>query len=359
MPALFTPTELKAHKQKLSALENKRQKLDRNDNTAWRKLWDEQDAINKAHQIETIRRAQARPNDFLNGLLVLVGNRGASYLEFDTAFDHSTDPKVTKEIIAANTPEARRNLYTILRALTEVPKSWATSAFCRFLRGTGKQKDAKYHGAGTFGVRYGWKEQEVEQICRIITSRGMYADCLMSYADVADEIHNADPDFEIVDYHTTFTATRVERDVTFLNTLCKLLEGQGLGPVPTPAPVKPKKARKIKVFKSGDIVRKKDLRDLPLPAHVRVAIERRATFDDPWTEDSLELVVIGLNDGGYFEYAVVTPNAKTAYKESEYCSTKRKDFIDGATFLGKWTGEIAKKKIVSLKFSYRKKGSPY
>lgn len=369
---LFSAVELKAHEDAQQALEAKRDR-DRPSGGSWDTYWKQREALNNAHEIETARRAQARAQEFLDALIVLVGNRGAKYLEFEAAFEESDTIDVRNAIRDANTPEARRALYTILKALTEIPKSWATSAFMRFLRGTGKQKDSKYHGAGTFGVLFGWKEGEVKNICEVITGRGPFSRVLMSYANMYDEITDAanksynmdvdDPDYVEVDHNARNFATNVARDTDFLNKLCQMLDAQGLGDVPTPADAKPKKVRKIKQFHSGDIITKSNLRDLPLPAHVRIPVERRddenSVAGQPfkWLDATIEQVVIQLGTGEY-TYAIVPPGkGKTAYpRHKSYPTTAHKRSLEGATFLGEWDGKIEKTKTMDIKFYYRVKG---
>jgi hypothetical protein len=344
--ALFTKKEIDKHEAKVAAL-----KWNRDDGTPWNEYWSQVEALRRAHLIEQVRRAQARPEDFLNGLITLVGKRGGQYIVFEHAFASAGSRDIKKLIKDADTPETRRSLYTILQALTEVPKSWATSAFVRFLRGTGKQKGSKYHGAGTFGSDYDWKEREVKGICDVmIGGHNPYSKVLVSYADVEQEIRDA-PDYEIIDYDTQFKATRVERDVEFIEQLCKMLEARGLGPIPSPKAKKAKKARKPKNFKPGDIVRKSTLRDLPLPAHVRIPIER---YDEPakqWVDATLEQVVIEIGTGRYHS-ALIQPGTKRAYPDNPWAY---KDDLYGATFLGKWEGSVAKKKKMKLKYRWRAK----
>lgn len=322
-------------------------------NEDWKTFYAQNRAKEQAHLIETNKRAQARPVELLNALIILVGNRGAKYIEFDDVFALSDSEEVVTEVEKTNTPETRRQLYTILKALTEIPKTWAASAFLRFLRGTGKQKDAKYHGAGSFGVLYGWKEEEVKNIVQVIAdSESPYSKVLMSYANTYQEIRDAEDAGEDYEYGTEFKATRVERDYKFIERLCGLLEKQGLGPIPIPAEEKPKKARKIKQFVPGDIVKKTNLRDLPLPAKVRLTIERYDENSKIWLESTMDIVVTSLTNTGRFTYAIV-PDGKTAYFENyRYGRSKRE--LEGATFLGKFDGELSKKEI-TVRYLYRVK----
>lgn len=354
---LFTDEELDAVEEKHSALKQQRQ----DNNLDHKDYWAQRDAIDKAFTITKVRRAQARPEEFLNGLLTLTGTRGGCYLTFDWAFNYKSSPNVSEveeTIKKSDTPESRRALYTILRALTEVPKTWGTSAFVRFLRGTGKQKGSKYHGAGKFGSTYGWKEQEIKHIADIITGGrwggNFYSQVLMSYADMYDEISEAsNSDYEI-NLDARNYATHVTRDVEFLNQLCKILEDRGLGPVPTPAAAKPKKVRKPKVFKSGDVIRKTTLRDLPLPAHVRIDIEKYDADSKQWLDDTLEQVVTSLTNYGDYHCHWVMPGTSRAYPSSlRYSVGEYKNRLYGATYLGPWKGQLVKGKEMKVKFDWR------
>ncbi|MFH1429941.1 MAG: hypothetical protein ABIG71_00280 [Candidatus Uhrbacteria bacterium] len=350
---LFSKEEIEAYTARTKALQERQ----RAQEISWEEYYKEGKAIDRAHLFEMAKRVQARSEEFLDALIIIVGSRGSKYVEFGAAFAQSDSKDVKEAVQLFDTPESRRALYTILRALTEVPKSWAKSAFIRFLRGTGKQKGAKYHGAGTFGVNYGWKEQQVEAICNVIADwDARYSQMLMQYADVAEEIREEDPDFEVVDSQATFAATRVERDVDFLNALCGILEQRGLCPVPKPADQKPKKERKPKTFKPGDIILKRTLRDLPLPAHVRIPIERHDKKTNQWLDSTMEQVVIQLYDGGYYLSALVDAKGENAYPEyGGLLDQRSKDWLDGATFLGPWKGEINKTKRLKVSFHYRLK----
>jgi cobalamin biosynthesis Mg chelatase CobN len=356
---LFTKKEIKAKEDKLAKLDKqyRAKKMEYKDYSPQRS------AIENAFTVTKVRRAQERAEEFLNGLLTLTGSHGGTYLTFEWAFNYKDAPDITEveEIIAkGDTPESRRSLYTILRALTEVPKTWGTSAFIRFLRGMGKQKGSKYHGAGTFGTLYGWKEREVKQIADIITGGSWYSNpycqVLMSYADMYDEISQASNDDYEINVDARNYATHVERDIDFLNKLCKILEERGLGPVPTPAAAKPKKIRKSKVFKSGDIIRKSNLRDLPLPAHVRLNIDKYDADSEQWLPDTLEQVVTSLTNHGQYHCHYVMPGTTRAYPENiRYSFGEYKNKLEGATYLGPWKGQLVKGKEMKINFSWRER----
>ena len=360
---IFTKAELEAYKKALKGIDKKHGYGNKDPNFKFEVYWADRQGCETAHEIETIKRVQARPEDFLNALLVLIGNRGAAYVPFNDAFESNDDPKLVAQVKQHDTDENRRWLYTLLRGLSEIPKSWAMSAFTRFLRGTGKQAKAKYHGAGMFGVDYGWKAKEVDAFSNILAGVHYatgYSKTLMTYADVDQEIHDQYAQDEenneyTIDYGTHFKAARAERDVEFINQLCDILEKRGLAPVPRPKAQVAKKTRKPKVFKSGDSIRSATIRDLPLPAHVRIPIEKFDEDSQQWLEAHIEHVVLGIRSDGYYDAAKVGKGK--AYREKgRLWPFERKDWLNGATYLGPWTGEIVNKRL-DYKFRHRHRRS--
>lgn len=317
----------------------------------------EADAIRRARLLAIVKKVQARPDDFIDALLAIVGSRGESYYALEQVFT-APDDAFREAVVRGNTPEGRRVLYTMLRALTEVPNTWAKSAFCRFLRGVGKQRGAKYHGAGMLGVAYGWKEKEVSAFCRVICdSYSLYSQVLMSYADVEEEMREADPEFEVIDHEATYKATRVERDVQFLQKLCDILDRRGLAEVPVPNEPKAKKERKAKQFRSGDVVAQATARDLPLPAHLRLEVETSEGKEE-WKRITIEIVVVRANDATNFDCLMVGPDGK-AYSVGNIPRRPwqlRKDFLAGAIYLGPFNGETVPpdKKSIRANVRYRK-----
>jgi hypothetical protein len=350
---LFTKAELLAWIKKFDDWDDQYRK---DKTTDHKTKWAQREAIERAQKAETNRKVRLRAEEFLDALTVIAGSRGTIYIGLPQCFELSDSKEMREALAKYDTPEARRALYTILRALSEVPKSWAMSAFIRFLRGNGKQKGAKYHGAGTFAVEYGWKGQEVENVCRILTDgHNPYSQVLVSYADVAEEIRTMDPEYQVVDqaveYRARFEFVRADRDVEFLQQLCGMLEKRGLGPVPTPVDREPKKKHVPKEFKTGDIIRERTLRDLPLPAHVRIPIEKE-TVPGQWTPSTVEAVIVQIGTSGRVASLIVNPKSGEAHRHVE-SMLEYKSFLDGATYLGPWKGKTNDKSI-RLGFRFRK-----
>ncbi len=354
---LFTDAELSAHEKALAKL----QKESRKPGSDFSSYWRERQNLEKAHELEMVKRAQARETEYLNALIILVGSKGHEYVPFVHAFKSSDEKLIKDKTKEYDTPETRRSLFTVLCALTEIPHNWATSAFVRFLRGNGKQRGAKYHGAGLFAVEYGWKGEEVVAICKPITSdQDLYSKVVMSYTDlteVENEIREKNPDYEESSTDLRF-ASCARRDVAFLKKLCGILESRGLGPIPTPTVKEPSGPRVPKVFKPGDVIRKATLRDLPLPAHVRIPVERlpsgMSLFDakpENWSDSTIDQVVLRLGNAGRYHCASIGADPKKAHEERVFGNDK--GFLDGATYIGPWTGTTVKEPL-TIKFQFRK-----
>ncbi len=354
---LFTEAELSAHEKALDKLQNESRKPGSDFSAYWR----ERTNLEKAHELEMVKRAQARETDYLNALTILVGSKGHEYVPFYQAFASSDAKTIMDKVNERDTPETRRSLFTILTALTEIPHSWATSAFVRFLRGNGKQRGAKYHGAGLFAVEYGWKGDEVTAVCKpIMNERDMYSKVVMSYTDLTEveaEMAEKDPDYEEASTDLRF-ASCARWDVAFLKKLCGILESRGLAPIPTPTVKEPSGPRVPKVFKPGDVIRRATLRDLPLPAHVRIPVERLPSGmawieakPENWTDSTIDQVVLRLGNAGRYRYASIGSDPNKAHEEGIFGNDK--GFLDGATYVGPWAGKTVKDPLV-IKFQFRK-----
>lgn len=347
---LFTKAELDAQQAELTVLERTRKAT----NQDWDQFWAQEQALKRAHQLRTNARVHDRAEEFLNSLIILVGSRAEVVVGFNYAFAGSDKADFRRALMELDTPEARRSLHTMLKALTEIPKSWARSAFVRFLRGTGKQAGAKYHGAGLFSSRYGWREMNVTAIAEVIAGQGPTARVLMSYADVEAEIAEVDPEFEVVESDVSRVAVRVARDVDFLNQLCDMLEKRGLADLPVPKETKPTKAHVPHVFKPGDIIRAKAIRDLPLPAHVRVHVEKLHPDAKVWVRDTLDWVVAEIFPGGFQCYRIGRDGQTAYFPVNGFGGYERKEWLDGAMYVGLWKGKRLKGEKLRYKFSYRR-----
>lgn len=115
--------------------------------------------VQDAFRTEGLRRARGRSDDLVNVLLIALHERGTRTLTWNDAFAGD----VAERLAQADTPEARRQLRTVLDGLRGAPNSWAKSATARFFRGTGQQGKPPWSerpGVGALGKSHGWKQYE-------------------------------------------------------------------------------------------------------------------------------------------------------------------------------------------------------
>lgn len=375
---LFTEAEKRAWKKKFADI--KAEYKDKPDSNEQERAAEK--GVAHALKAEVSNKVLERAENLVDGLLFIVGKRGAEYLRFRALFTFAKDPQVVARIEEANTPENRRELYTILRAFSEIPKSFGCTAFIKYLRGTGKPGQPKYakHGQGMFAKEYGWTTDQVKRVCEFLMGYhyehkphfGSYQSVVNSYADVQDEIYKDDPDLDKDGaYKATFAATRAEKNIPLLEKMIAILEERGLGPIPTPKKTGPKKKRVPKKFKPGDKIRRGNLRDLPLPALVKVPV-RKIPEDRTKGKDKepeivhLEWVVTALTKGGEFQCffagrKTTNPKDRTAALSPGWAGLETKEYLYGAEYLGPWEGRKLdpSKQAKNLKFNFCWPGRGY
>ena len=255
---LFTKEEMKAYHAKAQEFWDSRA-----DDS-----WDRREALKNAHNVKRALRVRQRAIPFLEGFIILVGSKGSEVADLYTWYEQAGTEDGQFLLDQHNTPENRRVLYTILRALGEIPKTWARSAFGRHLRGQGKQKDTGYYGNGVFGAGSGWTQRELDPILIAMADGNNASSEVLVYLDPQFADY---PDAEMFEAAyaaasgdaNPFAMTLVHRDTEFINVLCGTLEHMGLGPeMDKPAPKRKPKTRKPKVFKVGNKVTARNKRDL-------------------------------------------------------------------------------------------------
>jgi len=237
----------------------------------WNAYWAAREAVQHAYQIVRARRIQANPQPLLAGLLAGGAGRGAFGLNLLACYDDPTQIPTT-----GVTDATRRELHTMLLMLRDCPKTWARSAFCRALRGTGAQKDYSHEATGMFGTGSGWKTRDLDIAVRPLWE-GVSSEALVWY----DPRINAYPDEEMWEAAfaedgngNPFAFTLVEKDKDFIDKLLALLDADGMAPAMT----RPKKAakRKGKQWKVGDRVAGGNIRLLPVGTKVQIHLFQRA-----------------------------------------------------------------------------------
>ena len=217
------------------------------------------------------QRAQARPEPYLNGLIMLVGSR----LTFGpTEIPQCYTDKVDSQWAVYDSPEARWWLDKVLEGLTHMPRSYAMSAATRYFRGIGKQAKLDKPGVGLLSTTNGWKNAEVDTLMRLIMGMtwdsytialgavllktediGRYSDAAQGYSEEeVDELWETD---------AIHSATRVERDDEFIAKLRGMLAERGMTPATLNTnPKKAPKPRKTHIFVKGEAIKSRHVRDL-------------------------------------------------------------------------------------------------
>ena len=228
--------------------------------------------VEKSFELEKVRRIRKRHKEILDGLLTAMYEKGSAPIDWEKILTQGVEPSRLEK---ADVPWMRTRLHTVLSALKVVPRSWGATAVTRFLRGVGKQGKPPWSnktGAGCMNKDWGWKQNEVTWfVGHFFPYYGELKNVFFcddspeAYGEEAEEIRNSGGD--------QFAATRNERDDDLLNALIKMLEERGLTTLKAPAPKKTK-TRKKKVFKPGDTINQRNLRDVPIGATMRWTFTR-------------------------------------------------------------------------------------
>lgn len=311
--------------------------------------------VHRARRWDWIRKVRARPEDVLALYLVALNERGAQPIGVDDVFDGKLEDRVK----AADTPENRKLMHTVLQGLKGVPLSWARSATTRFFRGIGKQAKepwASKPGAGVLGTAYGWKTRESEWFIGLFYGQfgaWGYGASLgdLFFTDDSPDCYGEDAEDIYDEGGDPWAATRKERDTSFIDALLEILDERGLADEIDKPKAKKPKPRKVKVWKPGDKVTSRNLRDLPKGAHLQWTVAEypnaylaRDKYDTVWNAKLRirEMVVEARDVGKVFVRPVLEGRAfaprnlsSTAlYKEDWDCPEPE------TIYLGMWEGDV-------------------
>jgi len=303
---LFTEEEIATWKQRVADAYKERPgdgvRVFEDGRKGWNKpAWDRQERANLMWRAVKLQRMAERPDDILRTCVIFIGEKALQSIGYEEIWDADL---VADRYTAANTARNRWLVHTVLAGLLKVPRSWGRSAALRFWRGTGKQKDSNYPGAGILGTKWGWKAREADCVSRVFYEGDIGALFMEDYSIGAysEEAYAEDEDGNrLIDYDVQFKATTKERDDEFIKLLQSKLEAQGLEPYDMPK-TKPKKVRKKKVWKVGQKIRQGTLRDLEPGQHFKwtvVAYKDGSYNSDPRPAESrsYEFVVVGRKTG--------------------------------------------------------------
>lgn len=315
-------------------------------NPYYQSVYDRLRAIESAWEVERLRRIRSRSDDLLNLLLVAFHERGSQAITWEDVYEGGLGDRLS----AANTPEVRKHVHTVLRGLKSVPRSWAKSATTRFFRGIGKQGEPPWSekpGAGVLSKDYGWRTFEAEWYVEFF-----YREPLNGVFFTDDSVNPYSEEGHEIDEEggNRFAATTKSRDDEFFDTLISILEARGLAPDIDKPNIPPPKPHKAKVFAPGDVITSRNLRDLPKNAHVRwVVVEyadgymARNTTEFEATERTYEFVLDDREPGHLQVRYVMQGKAFNPQKMSSsdlYKTTSYRHNEVQATYLGQWDGEV-------------------
>lgn len=356
---LISPEQEQGWNQRLDTL-NRKWRSDKR-KLSWQDYDRQRNAVENERMTAIVEAVKQRSVEYVDALLLLVGSRGAKPLDFYKAFSLSADPAVREDIATHDTPENRRLLHSLLGALAEMPADWNEIDYRRFLTGTGEPKKAKYDYPGKSMLKKGsgWTGVQIDFVCKQLAGdESLYAKVLRLHeapqeavAEEAEEPEvevdvEIDPEnyFDVEDSRSVSSyepepKPEIQRNKEFIASLRRMLEERGLAE----APSKPaKKSAKVKEFKVGDAIKKADLKKLPLPAHIRVNLDRRVSPEDPWCKEPLEQVITALNEDGSYSYLWATFSLE---KHGELVGhadpenpTLPQELVHGAMYLGPWEG---------------------
>lgn len=306
---------------------------------------DRAQAVDQAWRVERLRRIRGRPEDLLDMLLVAFREKGSMPITLEAVYTGLGD-----RLKAADTAEIRKHIHTVLRGLKAIPRSWAKSATTRFFRGIGKQGEkpwAEKPGAGVLSKDYGWKTFEAEWFV------GLFYQGPMSGVFFADD--SVDPYSEEgrevdEDGGNRFAATTKSRDDEFFDTLISILETRGLAADIDKPDIPAPKPHKVKVFKTGDVINAKNLRDLPAGSLVRlVVVTYPSGFRGPTSpvefeaeECTYDLVLVEREPGELRVRPVMQGKAfasRQMTSTSLYRASYERNEVT-ATYIEPWAGEV-------------------
>ncbi len=211
----------------------------RNNKITYREYEERREEIKKAKLAESATRAQKRPDEYINGLLIIVGNRCQKALRFEHVFTLSAERQFKQDLTAVDTPANRRTLHTLLSALASIPEGWSRLDFRRFISGTGEQGKSKnnYPGRGILGKNSGWLPGQIDFLTELIVGEASdFANVLRRHAPVTITPPQHKPEMVVEGFvlaggpepYSEREPRHTPRDLEFIRVLCQKLEARGL-----------------------------------------------------------------------------------------------------------------------------------
>ncbi|MFA6514466.1 MAG: hypothetical protein WCT50_04250 [Patescibacteria group bacterium] len=289
---IFNETEISTFNSKLQEIQN--------DKLTFPDYKSKENATNcviNAYFAQAVSRiCKDRMDDLLNYLLVIVGTKGGrADINVWQGFADCDNEIYTDILKECNTPLNLRYLHMFLKATLVAYRSWALTAFVKFLRGNKVSggKAEQLEGFGYFHKDSGWNELQVKAVGAVFFDEwSIISKLFMEYdSELTDRVYEEGQKNWDIPYSAQFAATSRIVNKEFIQELISLLEKRNLAPIPT----NPKKAfqpRVPKVFKPGDIIKKNTISDLPPLSIVEIKVKMRLKHGGNNVPGTVQIVLV-------------------------------------------------------------------
>jgi len=301
-----------------------------------------ENSVHNAFFAQAVARIRKdRRDDLLNYLLIIVGTKGErSDIKVWQGFSHADDEVYLNILKGCNTPLNLRFLHMFLKALLVAYRSWALTAFVKFLRGNkvagGKANELE--GYGSFHKDSGWTESEVSAVAEVLFNEwGLVSKLFMKYdSELTDRVYTESQENWDVPYSAQFAATKRTVNTEFIKELISALEKRELAPIPT-NPKKAFKPRVPKVFKPGDIIQKNTISDLPPLSIVEIKVTARMKRSEENAPSTVQIVLVSTPKPRFYLniWRIVDGKAYLTGHDTYVFDHDRKS-LEGATYKGQW-----------------------
>ena len=342
---IFDAAELQDFQKKLTEIENDKLNFPDYENRE-----SAQNCIRNAFFAQAVSRIrQNRLNDFINYLLLLVGSKGekANIRVWD-GFNLADDEKYIDLIKQFDTPLNRRYVHMYLKAILVAYRSWALTAFVKFIRGNkvAGGKANQLEGFGYFHKDSGWTEAQVHAVSDVLfSSWSATAKVFMQYDPKLSErvYEESEKNWEIP-YSAQFAATSRTVNEEFIKELIAMLEKSELAPLPTNskrafAPHVPKE------FKENDLIRKNTICDLPPLSIIEIKVIARMKSGEPNLPETVQIILVTPPAPRCYLniWRIADGKAYLPYRDHYMFDYDRKS-LEGATFKGIWENGVQAQK---------------
>lgn len=351
---IFSDEEITAFKSKLAEIEK--------DKLTYPNYEDRENAIKCVHNaflaqaVSRIRKD--RIDEFLNYLLIIVGTKGErADIKVWLGFSDSDNEIYSMIVDEYNTPINNRYLHMFLKAILVAYRSWALTAFVKFLRGNqvagGKANELE--GFGSFHKDSGWSELAVKRVSEVLfDENSIVSKLFMEYdSKLSSRVYEESQKNWDIPYSAQFAATSKIVNREFIEELISLLEKRDLAPIPK----NPKKAFKPhvpKIFKPGDVIKKNTICDLPPLSLIEISVKMRLTRGEENRKGSIQIVLVNPPVPRCYLDIWRVIGGEALLPANDYSTFDRdRNNLEGAIYQGQWqSGVQAQKPAYKYPYDY-------